>query len=80
MKEIPTLQWNRVGTSFFAWINGTTLYSLKPVLFSDDDGEWLQWELRIVCPVAGSVELIGVYDKDDITARPHVYNHVSKGG
>lgn len=64
MREIPALQWTRVGTSFLAWVNGTTLYSLKPVLFADVDGEWLQWELRILCPQAGTVKLIGVYDKD----------------
>jgi hypothetical protein len=75
MKEIPVLRWTQIGTSFFAWIDGTTLYSLKPVVYVDNGGERLQWELRIVCPQAGSVELIGVYDKD-VMAKAYARSHV----
>lgn len=74
-ETIPVLNWTQIGSSFLAWIDGKTFYTLKPVVYVDDEDSHGEWELRIETVGTGTAELIGVYDKPEaayVGAREHV--------
>lgn len=74
-ETIPVLSWIQIGSSFLAWVDGNTFYTLKPVVYVDDEVTHGEWELRIETVGTGSAELIGVYTKPENAfseARVHV--------